>query len=186
MHNTPIRLPACISAYRFVQLSTTAKCHLCSVPLFTWNFYVFSCQHYFHAKCLLAHVMKEFLSAPMQQRVITLQEWSSKTQEAIQERRKTTSGSNKALMDASGNGDTSSQIEMSADPSGGILGKRVFSRAPLAEDSLSGLMDLKKQLKEDLDDIIASECLFCGDYIVRTVDMPFVRGVEEESWSIGK
>lgn len=45
---------------------------------------------------------------------------------------------------------------------------------------------LKQQLKQDLDEFIAAECLFCGDFMIRSVDRPFISkdeyAKEMESW----
>ena len=43
-----------------------------------------------------------------------------------------------------------------------------------------------EQLKEELDDIVASECVLCGDAMIKTVDQPFV-GDEPDvlaSWAV--
>lgn len=44
-----------------------------------------------------------------------------------------------------------------------------------------------EQLKEELDDIIASECVLCGEMMIKSIDQPFI-GSEEidvaSSWAI--
>ncbi|KAJ3009225.1 hypothetical protein HKX48_008090 [Thoreauomyces humboldtii] len=42
-------------------------------------------------------------------------------------------------------------------------------------------------LKEDLDDLVASECPLCGDLMIRSVDRPFIADTEIElvaSWQL--
>ncbi|KAL0085724.1 hypothetical protein F4703DRAFT_1851110 [Phycomyces blakesleeanus] len=44
-----------------------------------------------------------------------------------------------------------------------------------------------EQLKEELDDIVASECVLCGDIMIKSIDQPFLAEDEAEtvaSWNI--
>lgn len=41
---------------RFVTVDANERCSSCSYPLFTRQFYVFPCQHTFHADCLIGMV----------------------------------------------------------------------------------------------------------------------------------
>lgn len=41
---------------RFVTLESTEKCSICGMALLTRQFYVFPCQHAFHADCLIGQV----------------------------------------------------------------------------------------------------------------------------------
>lgn len=44
-----------------------------------------------------------------------------------------------------------------------------------------------EQLKDELDDIVASECILCGEYMIKTIDQPFIGDDETEvlaQWSI--
>jgi hypothetical protein len=42
--------------YRFVVIGSMERCCLCDMPLLTRQFYVFPCQHSFHADCLVDRV----------------------------------------------------------------------------------------------------------------------------------
>ncbi|XP_044574836.1 vacuolar protein sorting-associated protein 18 homolog isoform X2 [Cotesia glomerata] len=56
----------------------------------------------------------------------------------------------------------------------------MLSKKP--EDSTSvGSVSLstKDQIKADLDDLVASECLYCGDFMIESIDKPFI---EEENY----
>ncbi|KZT05889.1 uncharacterized protein LAESUDRAFT_204778 [Laetiporus sulphureus 93-53] len=57
---------------RFVTIDSTEKCSLCHHALFTRQFYVFPCQHTFHADCLIG-LTKEYLPAHALRRILTLQ-----------------------------------------------------------------------------------------------------------------
>jgi len=39
---------------------------------------------------------------------------------------------------------------------------------------------LKQQIKQELDDQIAAECLYCGEFMIRSVDRPFISNEEYE------
>ncbi|XP_074661920.1 vacuolar protein sorting-associated protein 18 homolog [Tubulanus polymorphus] len=56
-----------------------------------------------------------------------------------------------------------------------------LQRALSTSDQSQGL------LKTELDEIVASECIYCGDYMIRCIDKPFIDAEEEEmikqSWS---
>ncbi|WVQ94630.1 hypothetical protein IAU59_001710 [Kwoniella sp. CBS 9459] len=60
-------------ANRFVTIEPGDKCWKCGVNLTTRQFYVFPCQHVFHADCLIAMAM-EFLPAPSLRRILRLQD----------------------------------------------------------------------------------------------------------------
>lgn len=57
---------------RFVTIDALEKCSVCSNALFTRQFYVFPCQHTFHADCLIG-LTKEYLPAHALRRIIALQ-----------------------------------------------------------------------------------------------------------------
>ncbi|ELU13053.1 hypothetical protein CAPTEDRAFT_223579 [Capitella teleta] len=50
---------------------------------------------------------------------------------------------------------------------------------PLVTDATSLTLP-DQSLKEELDDLVATECIYCGDIMVRTIDRPFV---EEDEYS---
>ncbi|TFY65613.1 hypothetical protein EVG20_g5479 [Dentipellis fragilis] len=57
---------------RFVTIDAGEKCSVCSQPLLTRQFYVFPCQHSFHADCLIG-LTKEYLPAHALRRILALQ-----------------------------------------------------------------------------------------------------------------
>nr|CAD7570178.1 unnamed protein product [Timema californicum] len=38
----------------------------------------------------------------------------------------------------------------------------------------SATISARDQLKADINSIVASECLFCGDMMIRSIDRPFI------------
>jgi len=57
---------------RFITIDAGEQCDVCSHLLLTRQFYVFPCQHTFHADCLIG-LAKEYLPAPALRRILTLQ-----------------------------------------------------------------------------------------------------------------
>lgn len=54
-------------------------------------------------------------------------------------------------------------------------------------DDVTVVVARSEQLKEELDDIVASECLLCGDFMIKTIDAPFVSEDEGEltaGWAV--
>lgn len=49
-----------------------------------------------------------------------------------------------------------------------------------------GAVTSREQIKSDIDDIVASECIYCGELMIRSIDKPFIdpKKFEEEksSW----
>lgn len=50
---------------RFVVVDASEKCGSCGLPLLTRQFYVFPCQHSFHADCLITEVCPEMCTRPL-------------------------------------------------------------------------------------------------------------------------
>ncbi|KAF8329689.1 Pep3/Vps18/deep orange family-domain-containing protein [Cantharellus anzutake] len=58
---------------RLLTVEQNDKCASCELPLLTREFYVFPCQHTFHANCLIGQV-KEYLPTPTLRRIVLLQD----------------------------------------------------------------------------------------------------------------
>lgn len=59
--------------------------------------------------------------------------------------------------------------------------------ADAAHESPRNALARSEQLKEELDDIVASECVLCGDIMIRSIDHPFIGDDELDvvsSWAI--
>lgn len=42
-------------------------------------------------------------------------------------------------------------------------------------------MSAREQVKTEIDNIIASECLYCGENMIRNIDKPFIEDFEYEN-----
>lgn len=54
----------------------------------------------------------------------------------------------------------------------------VLPNIELSAVTSSGL-PLREILKNEIDDIVASECIFCGEYMIKCIDKPFIA---DEDW----
>lgn len=60
----------------------------------------------------------------------------------------------------------------------------VIAETKIEHDLVMGKIE---QLREELDDIVASECVLCGDIMIKSIDQPFIGDEEMEvaaSWAI--
>lgn len=60
----------------------------------------------------------------------------------------------------------------------------VIEESKVDQDLVMGKID---QLREELDDIVASECVLCGDIMIKSIDQPFIGDEEIDiatSWAI--
>ncbi|KAK9767863.1 tethering complex subunit [Basidiobolus ranarum] len=136
---------------RFAIVSLDKSCALCDQPILTRQFYIFPCQHGFHADCLINKV-KQHLN-PTQLRV--LQELQGRITHGLTVQRRTNS--------------SNSQVSFHPEI-----------------ESLKEFRKLEGQ-KEELDELVASECYLCGDIMIKSIDLPFIPSSEQEelcSWSV--
>nr|XP_006811890.1 PREDICTED: vacuolar protein sorting-associated protein 18 homolog [Saccoglossus kowalevskii] len=122
---------------KFGVVTAQQKCSACTFPLLTRGFYLYPCQHMFHADCLIAEVMPN-LSASKRHKVEELQ-------------RKLASGQYTYNTDSP------------AKPTSAVAHSDVLTK-----------QDQKNQVKLELDDIIAAECVYCGEMMIRSIDRPFL------------
>lgn len=54
----------------------------------------------------------------------------------------------------------------------------MLSGAELSAATASGL-PLRELIRNEIDDIVASECIFCGEYMIACIDKPFIA---DEDW----
>jgi len=110
--------------HQFVRASD--RCSTCSAPLLSSTpFYLFSCQHRFHATCLAEAVLPHLAQAK-QRKVGELQQ----------------------------------QLASLTLDSGSLDSRPVPSRL--------------EQAQAELDELVAAECVFCGDVMIRNIDRPFI------------
>ncbi|KAL7316431.1 tethering complex subunit [Mucor circinelloides] len=158
---------------RFALVNAADQCYCCQYPLYMRAFYMFPCQHGFHGDCLLDKMYK-VLPARHMKRVRTIQDSIAKE----------TSGNSPR------NGSSRSPIGATTTRFMNTAKNVIFPSDAVHEESKIDpdlTMGKIEQLREELDDIVASECVLCGDIMIKSIDQPFI-GDEEidvaSSWAI--
>ncbi|KAI8823436.1 vacuolar protein sorting protein 18 [Fimicolochytrium jonesii] len=148
---------------RYTAIPVTEECNICNAALLTRQFYVYPCEHVFHADCLTDQTIKN--SNPTKaKRVKDLQR---RITQGVAARR---AG---PATDEGGINLASAMLAMR-------LGKPY-------EAAIEPAAVKTEVLKEELDDLIAAECPLCGDLMIKSVDRPFVDATEMElirSWEL--
>jgi len=153
----------------FGVVESNQRCILCKFPILTSSFYLFPCEHTFHCTCL-QNEMKKYLSpgdrAVLEQNLYRL-----------------------SLLEGGGNYShplTTPDGQSSDDETSSFLqgANNIISNIAIMRDgdgaSMSGVGDIhrsvqvdKQQLKDNIDNLVAHECLLCGYPAINNIDSPF-------------
>eukprot|EP00163_Fabomonas_tropica_P023207 TRINITY_DN40509_c0_g1_i1.p1 TRINITY_DN40509_c0_g1~~TRINITY_DN40509_c0_g1_i1.p1 ORF type:complete len:911 (+),score=256.88 TRINITY_DN40509_c0_g1_i1:23-2734(+) len=143
--------------YGFVKVNQT--CDLCHFPVLSRQFYLFPCQHAFHADCLLREVMKH-LNPVHLAKVKDLQARIAQEARRVAAKAQQEHGS----------------------------GGHSHKANNLEDDSATLEVSTVDQLRQELDDTyVANECPFCGDLMIKSIEEPFIGANEADevrSWEI--
>lgn len=211
---------------RFVVVDAAAKCDSCGQQLLARQFYVFPCQHAFHADCLIREVrnkcgwfqlsmeadnmcpqVTQHLPTHTLRRVLDLQNQIAREAKENDEKAAQILGTNstsdslglealglvsgKKLAQASVQG--LDQLRKLVIPDalvtivgGGIMGavgrdNRVEAAKQQSREitSKTGGKNKQERMREELDDLLASRCVYC-DTAVSSLDRPFLADNEQE------
>ncbi|KAG0306462.1 hypothetical protein BGZ98_002342 [Dissophora globulifera] len=233
---------------RFAVVASRERCTSCDYPLLTRQFYIFPCQHTFHADCLIKN-LTPFLTTRQLRRLDELQEH---IQHEMQNQQKLMlmngnhslqplmAGNAAAALNgadgAGGAGGLSHQlmgqtgaavmalggaigagskamvnggvaiVGTAAGTAAGVFKDVIFaegkegggmglglggggggSNGLLGGDDMAVVVPRLELLRDELDDLVASECLLCGEMMIKTIDKPFVSNEEldlELSWGV--
>ncbi|OAD75205.1 hypothetical protein PHYBLDRAFT_186318 [Phycomyces blakesleeanus NRRL 1555(-)] len=179
---------------RFAVINAVERCYLCNFPLLTRQFYAFPCQHAFHADCLINKTTK-YLPTRHIRRLADLQEQLSREIHAqhqnqqIQQNGNTSNGNtNQNNLTSAAGATNNTPTTMLINAAGNIRGVMFPTDGPVdIHDDPKKVVARTEQLKEELDDIVASECVLCGDIMIKSIDQPFLAEDEAEtvaSWNI--
>ncbi|EFA77130.1 7-fold repeat in clathrin and VPS proteins repeat-containing protein [Heterostelium album PN500] len=136
------------------------KCDICSYPVLTKRFYLFSCQHVFHSECLISEIMRH-LDSHTRQKVRELQ----------------------VIVDSGGGMSTKQQQQPNNNNQSNQHNIGNSSNMMIMGDEMSQ----EESIKNELDRIVAKECLYCGDIMIRSIEKPFIAEDEVDvirSWEI--
>ncbi|KXS15730.1 hypothetical protein M427DRAFT_56560 [Gonapodya prolifera JEL478] len=168
-----IRLDVRALRNRYVVIQPNEKCYLCSDPLMLRQFYVFPCGHSFHADCLIREITKE-LSPRMVRRIRDLQDRITKVHQRVVQNSST-----------SGPGAGKPPSSAAAASSAPTPTSTSSSSAAASAQQKKNMTELSN-LRDELDDVVAGECMLCGEVMIRTVDRAFVDEEREsealEAW----
>ncbi|CAO3653446.1 unnamed protein product [Cunninghamella echinulata] len=141
---------------KFGLVNAVEKCFICHHPIFSDQFYLFPCQHVFHAECIVqrvTHYLPPRTLRRLHQLQSQLDDIKSPTSSSI-----TNAGPASKWINAAGaifTSDSASVVE---------------------NDQTNTAKD--EQIQEEIDDIVAGECVLCGEVIIKSIDQPFIS--EEE------
>lgn len=147
--------------HRYGYITANAKCDgsHCFKSILAKDFYLFPCQHMFHTDCLIEEIQKH-VSRSKGEKILEL---NNKRKRLIE------SGQLNNLTMATPATPETDQL----------------SNPTSAFTNTSSGNTIKDEMKE-LDDLISSECPFCGEIMISSIDTPFVDedDGEYESWSL--
>ncbi|KAF4519225.1 hypothetical protein B566_EDAN015331 [Ephemera danica] len=129
---------------RYAFVSSHDNCNLCKKQLLARAFFLFPCSHRFHMDCLQTQVTP-LLSTSQLSRVKDLQVHS-------------------ALLEA--------RNFLTA-----LFLQRQLASMTVKEDTVSlgsSALTAREQVRSELDSIVAGECLYCGENMIRSIDKPFI------------
>ncbi|CAG8481720.1 2636_t:CDS:10 [Diversispora eburnea] len=154
---------------RFAIVTSSEKCSICDFPLLTRQFYIFPCQHAFHADCLINRVTT---TSNTRQLCLILD-----LQKQIE----------KELSNVNRIPDNSNRPRPAPGGLDRLRGLILPEVATHSGDDVAIVVPKVDQLKDELDDLVASECILCGDMMIKTIEKPFINEEESDllsSWAI--
>ncbi|CAO3584041.1 unnamed protein product [Absidia cylindrospora] len=170
---------------RFGLVNSVEKCYICHYPLLARQFYIFPCQHAFHAECMIQKITR-FLPPRTLRRLAELEDALNPSTTTTTTARLTNGNSNGMMV----TGPASKWMHAAA---GVIFSSDTTNDMTMEENNASAtvatatMTTTREQLEEELDDIVASECILCGDIMVKSINLPFVNDEEIDAmneWAI--
>jgi len=160
--------------YGFV--SESHCCDICGHLLFSRPFYMFPCEHFFHTDCFTTTIFPHLDYVTAQQ----VQKLQAKLKEAIwsEEEKVKQKDRSRAENESTFTSIVSKVLEFDTD---------LNIPESDAEHSTATEIPLIEQLQEELDRCVAKECLYCGDLMINSIDLPFIvenEAAEALSWAL--
>ncbi len=144
-------------------VNTSDLCSKCRFRLMSRRFYIFPCAHKFHADCLYLTSLP-YLLPSKQKRIEELQ----KLLQDIQTIPVTSPTSQQSAASAP-SGVMSAMSQHISKTSSKLLPPQTYSNEEIF------------RLKSELDELLANECPWCGERILRTIDEPFIDPLNYET-----
>lgn len=131
---------------RYTVVKAGDKCCLCGYHILMRPFYSFHCGHLFHSDCMLDEV-RPHLPETDKRRLQELESMFSKL--SLQQQQTTTGSSSSNSFAVTG-------------------GKGLATTSNISE------ANQREEIYSKIDDIVAGECLLCGQYMINMIDKPFI------------
>ena len=153
---------------RSINVNVNDNCSQCKFRLMTRRFYVFPCMHKFHADCLY-QVSQAYILPNRQRRIEELQKLLQDIQSIPSSAVAASGGASSNALSSMAQSLASSRVT-----SGVASALTHFSKTSgrNAQPQTYSNEEIIK-LKSELDDLLASECPWCGERILQTIDEPF-------------
>lgn len=132
---------------------TSNSCDLCDEPILLKPFHVFPCNHLFHSNCLIVAI-EPHLNPNEVKRIKDIQRMLNPTP--------THAPSSGSFVGGIGSTAASMLVASSS---------KFGSKSQTQTTSIT--VDARDKLITELNDLIASECIFCGEMMISTIDQPF-------------
>ncbi|TMW64247.1 hypothetical protein Poli38472_012869 [Pythium oligandrum] len=160
---------------RCAMVSGNQRCELTGQNILGKEFYVFPCSHAFHATALRQEMMKHLNSFQRQ----TVKQLVQKLQElSTMEVPTTTSFFQRPFSAALPFLNLSSSEKDAMQALNGGDGANAPNPKEAAKQTLA---QEREMVQQKLDEIIASECIFCGEVMIKSIHSPFVTPDDEEA-----
>ncbi|CEG37781.1 vacuolar protein sorting-associated protein 18 [Plasmopara halstedii] len=167
---------------RCAVVSGNQRCELTGQNLLGKEFYVFPCSHAFHAGALRQEMQKHHNSFQRQ----TVKQLIQKLTELSTEMPARTNFFQRPLSAFTFLNLSSSEKEvMTPGAEGGNAATTAKAKNAAKEQSIA---QEREMVQQKLDEIIASECIFCGEVMIKSIHTPFISPQDEinegKEWSI--
>ena len=148
---------------------TCNNCDLCDEAILLKPFHVFPCNHLFHSDCLLSAIQPHLRPYEVK-RIEDIQRMLNPSPGHAREVKPSSSAPTSSASafgsGIGGFGTTAASIVASTSKFTGPKSQPVLP--------LSISEDVRDKLVTEMDDLIASECFYCGEIMISTIDQPFV------------
>lgn len=155
---------------------TCNNCDLCDEAILLKPFHVFPCNHLFHSDCLLSAIQPHLRPYEVKRMEDIQRMLNLSTSHGAREVKPASSAPSSAPSSATfgsgigGFGTTAASIVASSTSK--FTGSRSQPVVPLSMSE-----DVRDKLVTEMDDLIASECFYCGEIMISTIDQPFVNKI---------
>jgi hypothetical protein len=164
-----------------ININVNDSCSECRYRLMTRRFYVFPCDHKFHSDCLFT-VCRSYFTPIKQKRIEELQRLFMDIQTmptATTTTTTTATTSTSALTSQSNYVNSSSLVGSVTTGVTNAISHFSKSSSKSAQPQTYSSDEIGR-LKSELDELLASECPWCGERILRTIGEPFLDPLKYE------